>query len=62
MGRSIPIMSCIVALLFIQGCRPDEQGPAKFYEPGVYLGEADEPLDKETLDALRSRAMMQKSP
>ena len=42
------------------GCREDEQGRPMVKQKGVYEGPADEPLDQERVQDLRSRAAGQK--
>ncbi|MEQ8602465.1 MAG: hypothetical protein RIB45_04035 [Marivibrio sp.] len=45
-----------VGLLMLGGCRESEQNRPLDYEPGVYLGQQDEPLDEGVVDQLRDRA------
>ena len=47
--------------LAVQGCREDEQDRVLMYEPGTYLGQPDEPLDQEQVEALRQRAARQQA-
>ncbi|HEX6144994.1 MAG TPA: hypothetical protein VFZ01_19930 [Geminicoccaceae bacterium] len=58
--RRIGLLGALAVLLLVQGCREEEQGQILFHEKGVYQGQADEPLDDERLDELRSRARAQK--
>jgi hypothetical protein len=44
-----------------QGCRENQQDHILMYEPGTYLGQPDEPLDQEQVDALRQGATRQRS-
>lgn len=43
-----------------QGCREDERDRVLMHEPGVYLGQPDQPLEQEQVDELRSRARQQR--
>jgi len=45
--------------LAVQGCREDEQDRVLRYQPGTYLGQPDEPLDQQQVDALHDRAARQ---
>jgi hypothetical protein len=45
--------------LAAQGCRENQQDRVLMYEPGTYLGQADEPLDQEQVETLRQRAARQ---
>ena len=46
--------------LGLQGCREDERDRVLMYEPGVYLGQPDQPLEQEQVDELRYRARQQR--
>ncbi len=54
----------LLAMVTIGGglaaCRDDEQGRPLIKEKGVYEGQADEELDQERLQELKSRAAGQK--
>jgi hypothetical protein len=45
----------LLAGLVLSGCREEEQNRVVFFEPGVYLGAQDQPLDAETVEALVQR-------
>lgn len=45
-----------LGLLLLGACQESEQNRPLDYEPGVYLGQQDEPLDDGVLDQLRERA------
>lgn len=45
-----------VGLLTLGACKESEQNRPLTYEPGVYLGQEDEPLADGMLDQLRDRA------
>ena len=49
----------LCAGLTLSACDEDEQGRVLRYDKGTYLGEADKPLDQNTLDELRNRARNQ---
>ena len=43
----------------LQACREDEQDRPLVYDKGTYLGQVDEKLDQDQVDALRQRAAEQ---
>jgi hypothetical protein len=45
--------------LAVEGCREDEQDRVLRYQPGTYLGQADEPLDQQQVEELHERATRQ---
>jgi len=45
-----------LGLLLLGACQESEQNRPLSYEPGVYLGQPDEPLDDGVVDQLRDRA------
>ncbi len=60
--RSLKILLCISAMAAIAGlgaCRKEEQGRIRNFEPGVYQGQDDTPLDSAVVDELRQRARRQ---
>ena len=60
--RSLKILLCISAMAAIAGlgaCRKEEQGRIRSFEPGVYQGQEDTPLDSAVVDDLRQRARRQ---
>ena len=60
--RSLKILLCISAMAAITGlgaCRKEEQGRIRNFEPGVYQGQDDTPLDSAVVDELRQRARRQ---
>ena len=60
--RSLKILLCISAMAAIAGlgaCRKEEQGRIRNFEPGVYKGQDDTPLDSAVVDELRQRARRQ---
>ncbi len=60
--RSLKILLCISARAAIAGlgaCRKEEQGRIRNFEPGVYQGQDDTPLDSAVVDELRQRARRQ---
>ena len=59
-SRRLGLLILLGAVLFVQGCREEEQRRPLLYEPGTYLGQPDPPLDQEQVDALRQRATRQK--
>ena len=59
--RSLKIVLCIsavAALAALGACRKEEQGRIRSFEPGVYKGQEDTPLDSAVVD-LRERARRQ---
>lgn len=53
---------CMVSLTLLGACREAEQGRISAFEPGVYQGAADAPLDTATVEALRNRAARNSDP
>jgi len=53
---ALRLLALLGVALAVQSCREDEQDRVLMYEPGTYLGQPDEPLDQEQVDALRQRA------
>lgn len=51
---------CIAALIALAGCRAEEQGRIKDFDPGVYKGAEDQELSEDTLNTLRGRASQQR--
>lgn len=49
------------SVLFLAGCRAEEQGRITQYQPGVYLGKKDTKLSTEQVSQLRDRSAMQSS-
>lgn len=49
------------SVLFLAGCRAEEQGRITQYQPGVYLGKKDTKLSTEQVSQLRLRSAMQSS-
>lgn len=47
------------SVLFLAGCRAEEQGRITQYQPGVYLGKKDTKLSTEQVRQLRLRSAMQ---
>ena len=56
---AIGLLALLGVALAVQGCREDEQDRVLRYQPGTYLGQPDQPLDQEQVDALRQRATRQ---
>jgi hypothetical protein len=56
---ALRLLALLGVALAVQSCREDEQDRVLVYEPGTYLGQPDEPLDQEQVDALRQRATRQ---
>ena len=56
--RSGVVLAAMVAVLAMAGCRDEEQRP-RDYEPGVYKGAPDQPIDEETRRQLRERSRLQ---
>jgi len=56
---ALRLLALLGVALAVQSCREDEQDRVLMYEPGTYLGQPDEPLDQEQVDALRQRATRQ---
>jgi len=57
---ALRLLVLLSVALAVQGCREDERDRILLYEPGTYLGQPDEPLDQEQVDALRQRAGRQR--
>ena len=60
--RSLKILLCIsamAAMAVLGACRKEEQGRIRKFEPGVYQGQDDTPLDSAVVDELRQRARRQ---
>lgn len=61
-GSAAPAaVGAMAALLLVAACDEGPKGRPLNYEPGVYKGETDQPLDNATLDALRERATRQQA-
>ena len=60
-GGALRWLVLLGVALALQGCREDEQDRILMYEPGTYLGQPDEPLDQEQVEALRQRATRQQA-
>lgn len=56
---ALVMLALLIAGAGLSGCREDEQGRVLLYEKGTYLGEPDDPLEKDKVRALRSRARRQ---
>ncbi len=58
----ILVGACCIALigLVLGACREEEQGRVFDYEPGVYLGKADQNISKEQVRELDVRAGFQR--
>ena len=60
--RNLKIVLCISAVASVAvlgACRKEEQGRIRSFEPGVYQGQEDTPLDSAVVDDLRQRARRQ---
>ena len=57
--RAMPALALAVLVLTLQACREDEQDRPLLYDKGTYLGQVDEKLDQDQVDALRQRAAEQ---
>ncbi len=60
--RSLKVLLCIstmAAMAVLGACRKEEQGRIRNFEPGVYQGQDDTPLDSAVVDELRQRARRQ---
>ena len=60
--RSLKIALCLAAVAAaaaLGACRKEEQGRIRDFQPGVYQGQDDEPLDSAVVDDLRQRARRQ---
>ena len=57
--RAMPGLALAVLVLTLQACREDEQDRPLVYDKGTYLGQVDEKLDQDQVDALRQRAAEQ---
>ena len=55
----VPGLALAVLVLTLQACREDEQDRPLVYDKGTYLGQVDEKLDQDQVDALRQRAAEQ---
>jgi hypothetical protein len=56
---ALRLLVLLSVALAVQGCREDEQDRVLRYQPGTYLGQPDEPLDQQQVDALHERAARQ---
>ncbi len=57
---SLAALCCVLlAGLVVSGCREEEKGRVLYYKKGTYLGQADQKLDPDQLEALRQRAQRQ---
>lgn len=52
-------LTAVTALGLLTGCREEEQGRIRNFEPGVYQGQADTALDDAQLQELRERTRHQ---
>ncbi len=60
--RNMRIALCLagaVAVTALGACREEEQGRLRNFDPGVYKGQEDTPLDSAVIDDLRERARRQ---
>lgn len=58
-GSTFRWLVLLSVALALQACREDEQDRLLFHEPGTYLGQPDQTLDAEQVEALRQRATRQ---
>ncbi len=59
-GRWLWLLGALGFALILQGCRQEEQNRPLSYNKGTYQGPADQALDAQQVDRLRSRAEYQK--
>jgi len=60
--RRAALVACIaIAATALGGCREEEQGRVLSFQKGSYLGEPDQNLSAEQVEALRQRAAQQRS-
>ena len=52
-------IAAAAAVAALGACRKEEQGRIRNFEPGVYKGQDDTPLDSAVVDDLRERARRQ---
>ena len=60
--RNMRIALCLAAAAAVTAlgaCREEEQGRLRDFDPGVYKGQEDTPLDSAVIDDLRERARRQ---
>lgn len=60
--RKMRIALCLAAAAAVTAlgaCRAEEQGRLRDFDPGVYKGQEDTPLDSAVIDDLRERARRQ---
>ncbi len=60
--RRLKIALCLAAVAAattLGACREEEQGRLRDFDPGVYKGQEDTPLDSAVIDDLRERARRQ---
>ena len=60
--RKTTLLLTLAAVLgsgHLAGCREEEQGRIRQFEPGVYQGQADTDLDDAQVEELRQRARRQ---
>lgn len=49
------IAAVMIPAAFLAGCKEEEQNRVLTYQPGIYLGKPDTPLDQDQLRRIRSR-------
>ena len=52
-------LAAVLGSGLLAGCREEEQGRIRHFEPGVYQGQADTDLDDARVEELRQRARRQ---
>jgi hypothetical protein len=57
--KALAAVPIVVAAALLGACREEERGRIVRFEPGVYRGQPDTPLDEATREALRARALYQ---
>jgi len=57
--RAVALLVLASLAIMVQACREEEQERPLVYDKGTYLGQVDQKLDQEQVDALRQRATEQ---